>query len=895
MDEQWDGRQGADHAGTDRFKAMTYSATNRFPRRWTNRRDVSEVSASGGPASGPKICRLRSWLSLAVWLAVLCYASIAQAQPAPVTDEDVELAIRRGVEVLWRQQGAAGGWSDPRYDQLYPGGLTALAAFTLRTAGAGLSDPRLQRAVNILIEEEDQIRSNYARSFRLMLWAALEPQKYRKQLRDDVRLLASRQSKEGVWGYGGLPGMGPVVPRGWADNSNSQLAILALWEAAQVGGEVNRIIWQRAEEAWLACQNDDGGWGYAPVDNVNMLRPDSYGSMTAAGLATLYILYDQLYARLGGAFNGTRIKNCGYDKPHTQEIRAAMDRAWNWMNVRFVPDRNPGFGAAELMHPHRWLTYYLYSVERAGVASGFKTFGANDWYRDLAGHLVRTQEADGSWGSVNQTCFALLALVKGRTPVVINKLRHGPSDDWNNTPRDVAVLTRWLSRKLETPLTWQIVDLRSAETAVADVPLLYLSGHRAPELTELERQALRHYVLSGGTVAAVSCCSKRSFRVGAENMLDQMFPRYRRDVLPADHPLWNIHYRLRPNDDIVGYSDGCRTRVFLITRGVNGAWHQNLHKQYEEMFELGANLLVYATNRTAPRSVGPRLGGGRIAGIGPAAVAGAAARTKEQAPRVSRTIAVGRVKHDGDYWTDPYALQKLSETLVQAFDLRLEETDAVDLLHADLRRFDVLWLTGHTLVPPDDDSLDRLKAYLAQGGTLVATACCGREAFNETFEPMIERMYSPGALVPIPPDDPLITGRFAMPNAAVETVATGPLGSDLSGPRLRRSRGGRFVTQASARPADGGPTSNPDLDRETPGIRSLPVPVLKAVRLPRVGDDASGAGRWAVVYSPIDIHCGCDGHFCIDCNGYEPRDARAIAGNVILSAYLQRPTEPQPR
>jgi hypothetical protein len=421
---------------------------------------------------------------------------------------------------------------------------------------------------------------------------------------------------------------------------------------------VNRIIWQRAEESWLASQNDDGGWGYTPDGNVITLRPDSYGSMTAAGLATLYILYDQLYARSGGRFDGRRTRNCGYAKPASRSLREAVDRAWNWMNLRFVPHANPGFVPAGLIAPERWLTYYLYSVERAGVASGFKTFGANNWYRDLAGHLVRTQQPDGSWGTVYQTCFALLALVKGRTPVIINKLRYGAGDDWNNNPRDAASLTYWLSRKLETPLTWQIVDLGQPDADIGDVPILYFSGHRTPEVTEGERELLRDYVLSGGTVVAVACCSRRDFQIGTEKLFDDLFPRYRREVLPADHPLWSVQYRLQPSHDVVGYSDGCRTRLFLIKRGVCGAWHQNLHKRYKEMFQLGANLLVYATNRTAPRSVAPRLGGGHIAGIGSATETDATASAGQAAPAVSHTITVGRVKHDGDYWTDPYALQE---------------------------------------------------------------------------------------------------------------------------------------------------------------------------------------------------------------------------------------------
>jgi hypothetical protein len=43
-----------------------------------------------------------------------------------------------------------------------------------------------------------------------------------------------------------------------------------------------------------------------------------------------------------------------------------------------------------------------------------------------------------------------------------------------------------------------------------------------------------------------------------------------------------------------------------------------------------------------------------------------------------------------------------------------------------------------------------------------------------------------------------------------------------------------------------------------------------------------------VLYSPIDIHCGCDGHYCVGCSGFTPRDAKATAGNMLLYTLLRR-------
>jgi hypothetical protein len=691
-----------------------------------------------------------------------------------------------------------------------------------------------------------------------MLWAALDPDKFRRPLRTDVRFLTAQQNDHGSWGYG-LIGI-RAAPRGWADYSNSQLAILALREADQVGGEISRFVWERAERAWLDGQQTDGGWGYLPPENPYQLRRKSYGSMTAAGLATLYILYDQLYVRSAGRFDGVRIKNCGRDLPQGRDLLQAMDQAWNWMNLRFVADANPDFpGGRHKPFAEHWLTYYLYSVERAGVTSGFKTFGPNNWYRDLAVQLVGSQRPDGSWGNIDQTCFGLLALVKGRTPIVVNKLRYGRGEEWNTTPRDAAGLTRWLSRKLETPVTWQIVELDSPGADVKDAPILYLAGHSPPELSSLEGDLLRDYVFSGGTILAVACCSKQHFASGVEAMFDELFPRLRRHVLEPDHPLWSMHYPLKSNKQITGYSDNCRTRIFVVRRGVNCAWHQNMFAKYENMFELGANLMLYATDRTAPRSVAAGMGRGHIAGLGPSPEV-----QPDGSPRQpAHTIKLGRVKHDGDYWVDPYALSVLSNDLTRSFDLAIREAESVDLLYDHLEPFDVLWLSGTELVIPDEDRLHRLKLYLEEGGTLIATACCSRPTFDEPFVAMIERMYGPGALVGVPPDDPLITGRFAVTDPPTDPSVVGPLGSELTDLRMK-------------------PRRSPAASTPYPGL--LPTALLKGVRLT---DSATGRDRWAVIYSPIDIHVATGGHYCVNCDGYQPRDARAVAGSLVLYAYLQ--------
>src|SRR4029079_8601355 len=101
----------------------------------------------------------------------------------------------------------------------------------------------------------------------------------------------------GMWGYG------PILEGG--DFSNTQFALLGLHEAVRAGAIVPEGVWRAAEKAWVVCQQRDGGWGYS-VDPRT-----STGSMTAAGIASLYITGNSLDTRAEAGFVNGVAPRCG--------------------------------------------------------------------------------------------------------------------------------------------------------------------------------------------------------------------------------------------------------------------------------------------------------------------------------------------------------------------------------------------------------------------------------------------------------------------------------------------------------------------------------------------------------------------------------------------------------
>ena len=97
---------------------------------------------------------------------------------------------------------------------------------------------------------------------------------------------------------------------------------------------------------------------------------------------------------------------------------------------------------------------------------------------------------NGSWRGqlvendpVLATSFALLFLAKGRAPVLINKLRHGPSGDWDNDPDDIRNIVNIVSHNWKNLLTWQVVDPNIASVPeLLQAPIIYFNGHKAARI-----------------------------------------------------------------------------------------------------------------------------------------------------------------------------------------------------------------------------------------------------------------------------------------------------------------------------------------------------------------------------------------------------------------------------
>ena len=381
---------------------------------------------------------------------VLAMPGIAPTSRAAVTREDVERAIRDGIRYLKGEQKADGSWEE--FNPQARTGTTSLVTLALLTAGERADSPTIRKALEHLRHfGPDQLRSTYAIALQTMVFAAAEPERDQLRIVANVTWLESAQIKPGERGPPGCWTYTEVAQGG--DNSNTQYALLGLNAAAEVGVPVSGEVWALARNYWEKAQTRNGGWGYHADD------PMATSSMTCAGISSLIITGSKRFQGLE-YLQGTTIHNCGQGG-FNPNLQRGID--WLAQQLQRGPELPHG-PAVEALLPLR--SGAGRPARRHPLLRPARLVPPR---RRGAGPRPRTGSA-GSGGASPRTrssrrASRCLFLAKGRAPVLVNKLRHGPRGDWNNDPDDVRNLVSVVSRDWKTLLTWQVVDPAAASVA----------------------------------------------------------------------------------------------------------------------------------------------------------------------------------------------------------------------------------------------------------------------------------------------------------------------------------------------------------------------------------------------------------------------------------------------
>ena len=501
------------------------------------------------------------------------------------------------------------------------------------------------------------------------------------------------------------------------------------------------------------------------------------------------------------------------------------------------------------------IIYYLYGLERVGRLTARRLIGEHDWYREGAEFLISQQDPfSHQWTGQGHaekhphiaTALALLFLSKGRRPVLMAKLQHGPEEDWNNHESDVAHLTARVEKLWGMDLTWQIFDPVEAEVDdLLQAPVLFLSGSKSPQLAGTEKK-MRGYLDRGGFLFAEACCiDGGQFQKGFRAYLDRVFPEkeYKLRRAGPEHPIWRVEELVRPESPYVGrlwtVEYGCRTCVVFSEIDLSCFWElygqgrtrglpEVVSGRLADANSIGVNVVAYATNREPKGKEESFSGTNKLLELNAAGSRG--------------TIQIAKLQHGGGCNDAPGALVNLLRAAAQG-DLQLRVNTNEFPVRADdksLQRFHLAFMHGRHDFTFTPNERAALKEYLTNGGTLFADSICANKEFIAAFRRELKATFPETSLRRIPVTEPLFSAA--------------PGGYDIQ----------KVSRRDPARQQQGQPLRPRVLEVE---------PELEGLQID---------GRWAVIFSPYDISCALEQHESFECRGYTQKDAARIALNVLM-------------
>lgn len=727
-----------------------------------------------------------------------------EAAPKPVesvlTDAAVMDSISKGVDFLF----AARNEKTKRWEKLfvqetdpYHGGETCLALFALLHVGENSADQRLRHTSEELKPAVQFVtglvpRSVYVASLQLSALQLLPKRpEVTKAVERAAKLLAGSQLPNGGHTY-----QLQADPKfAGADNSNTQYAHLGMWAALDAGVAVPADYWKSAEKYWRNAAAADGGWGYREKNPAT-------SAMTGAGLSSLLIITEQ-------TDRGMRL---------TMRKDEHLDKAFTTLGQIFDPWKESPYG--------------LYSVERAGLLSGYKFLGRTNWFTAGAKRIVDTQRQDGGWNQqihdytdpVITTSMCLLFLARGRNPVLFNKLEY--DGNWHARPRDLAVLAGQVSKQFERPFNWQVVGFGMDSDEWLDAPALLITGTSDPAFTPRQIEQLRAYVGAGGMIFSVAVGNGKDsaeFNAAIPKYAEQITGRTMRE-LPNDHVLFSIFATIKDPPKTFGASNGIRELWVHSPLDLGANWHMKQTK-VTTSFDLPANVYFYACGKEELRT---KL---------------ASTSVKRSAERPVRSIPVGRLKYEGNWNPEFGAWERMGRVAAGHFRTQLD-TQVVNVDELDQKAPRILWMTGTEKLALTDAQVAKLKAHVSSGGIIAADAAGGSKAFDESFRALVARLFPGDKLEMLDGQHSLFAG-FLEDAGKVTTLKYRPMTEAVIGktttPRL-------FVVNQTMPAAAG----------ERP------------------------AKRLAVVYSPHDLTCGFAAVRAWGVDGYTGESAEVLGRNMLL-------------
>ena len=464
----------------------------------------------GGPCLAAGWCYI---VALAVMLGGTVFpgTALGYTPNGPVVTKMVDRAIEY-LETLPRDR--LGG--DPRGFSGQAGEIV-LIAYAHHKVRHDPEHPLVKRGIDVALRIVDALpetgergnKRNYEMAVSVLLFAEVDAERYKNEMRTVQKYLMEWQFPNGPFGYHGDKD---------GDVSQTQYALLAIWTLDRNGIPLDYGKVVEATQWLLRVQDVGGSWPYKGRDpgigrpNITQAKPDM--SMGLAGGSSILIAGDAL--RLWGE----TVDDADPGIPGLPEAIKVYKEDTNVVRRRRANmSQEPIKRSVALLNAWRkanpyerksmldWYYYQLYTLERYEsfyeIAHGLPKDSSPAWYNQGVDELRSIQSPEGGWTDRSNTrpavstAFAILFLIRS-TQKTIFTMSQGSLQGGYGLPKDTTDIRVEGTQIKGRPIAAQVTDMLdilekdgAGETEGKSIPddleLASDPDARAAQLDRLER------------------------------------------------------------------------------------------------------------------------------------------------------------------------------------------------------------------------------------------------------------------------------------------------------------------------------------------------------------------------------------------------------------------------
>ena len=369
-------------------------------------------------------------------------------------------------------------------------------------------------------------------------------------------------------------------------------------------------------------------------------------------------------------------------------------------------------------------------------------------------------------------------------PVLIAKIAYGaPKEitvadqavkylDWDKDPGDVQVLVGLANQALNLNYTTRKGTMKEFAPDPAQYPIYHFSGSDDFKLTDAEIDRLRDFIRAGGTLWGDTVYGDPDFFKAFIREMGKVFPDRHFYQVPLDHPLLNCYYQIKkvtytrdppdaPNGEpmLFAMDVGCRAAVVLSRYGLCCGWdgHRRakaFNVDVEDARKIGINMIAYALGTH---------------GVGIYQATAKNYYEEDARARGDFIFAQARVGENWDSQANNLANLLKAVATKTSTEIKFERK-IVDLASPDVLGYPFLYVTGHQDFKLSNAEVQGLKTYLAGGGFILASPCCGRREFDTAFRREIARVTS-APLQPLAENHPVYNIMYKLKSVSYSPYA----------------------------------------------------------------------------------------------------------------------------